>query len=236
MKKIRITSFNTQHCLNYITRKIDFDLFVSTIKELGSDIVGLNEMRDKGEADDYQEQAKILADKLGFYYYFAKAIDFDGVNPYGNAIISRYPIKSAKTVLIPDPLVKNEGGYYETRCLLIANVDVDGTIIKVLVTHFGLNKSEQVNAVNTIMENIDGAKVLMGDFNVLPENEVLTPIRKAMTDTAKSNSDPMLSFPSDNPNRKIDYVFVANDVKVISASVPPIVASDHRPYVADIEI
>lgn len=58
------------------------------------------------------------------YYYFAEAIRFDGVNPYGNAMISRYPIKSAETILIPDPEYKKYHGYYETRCLLKATIEV----------------------------------------------------------------------------------------------------------------
>ena len=91
-------SYNTQHCLNYITRKIDFEIMADTIKKCGADIIGLQEMRDESEHEEYQAQAKILAEKLAFYYYFAEAIRFDGVNPYGNAIISRYPIKNAETV------------------------------------------------------------------------------------------------------------------------------------------
>ena len=81
-------------------------------------------MRNESEHPEYQNQAKILADKLGFYYYFAEAIKFSGVNPYGNAIISRYPIKNAETILIPDPDPKTGDRYYETRCLLKAQIDV----------------------------------------------------------------------------------------------------------------
>ena len=53
----------------------------------------------------------------------AKAIDFGGKNPYGNAIISRYPIDEVRTVIIPDPEVKGYDGYYETRCVLVAKIN-----------------------------------------------------------------------------------------------------------------
>ncbi len=234
--KIKIMSYNTQHCLNYVTREIDFDIMADTIKKCGADIVGLQEMRDESEHKEYEAQAKILAEKLGFYYYFAEAIRFNGVNPYGNAIISRYPIKKAETVIIPDPEVKKYDGYYETRCLLNAEIDVaDG--INVLVTHFGLNPDEQENAVNTVVSNLsENNCVLMGDFNVTPDNEVLKPIREKMYDTAESFSEPKLSFPSDKPDRKIDYIFTSPNLKVIEADIPQIVSSDHCPHTALIEI
>ncbi len=229
-------SYNTQHCLNYITRKIDFEIMADTIKKCGADIIGLQEMRDESEHEEYQAQAKILAEKLGFHYYFAEAIRFDGVNPYGNAIISRYPIINAETVIIPDPEVKKYDGYYETRCLLKAEVDVaDG--INVLVSHFGLNPDEQENAVNTVVSNLSEKNcILMGDFNVKPDNAVLNPIREKMFDTAEMFTEPKFSFPSDNPQRKIDYIFTSPDVKVIEADIPQIVSSDHCPHTVVIEI
>jgi endonuclease/exonuclease/phosphatase family metal-dependent hydrolase len=57
-----------------------------------------------------------------------------------------------------------------------------------------------------------------------------------MKDTADLFSHPLLSFPSDAPDRKIDYIFVSKDVEVLTADIPAIVASDHRPHTAEITI
>lgn len=78
--------------------------------------------------------------------------------------------------------------------------------------------------------------MLMGDFNLTPEDETIAPIRKVMKDTAENFNEAKLSFPSDKPDRKIDYIFVSPDIKVTSADIPPIVASDHRPHLATIEL
>lgn len=232
---ITVMSFNTQHCMHFRTRKIDFDAFAEEIRRYNADIIGLNEIRDKGEDSEYQAQAKILAEKLGYYYYFAKAVDFDGVNPYGNAILSRFPIISAETILVPDPETPAYDGYYETRCLLKAKIDVWGGI-DVCVIHFGLNPDEQVNAVNTVLAHIGEEKcILMGDFNVTPENSLLTPIRERMYDTAELFNRELWSFPSDNPTIKIDYIFTSRDMKVRAADIPADIVSDHRPYVAVVE-
>ncbi len=229
---IRIMSFNVQHCLNYKTRKIDFNIMADAIKDLGAEIIGLQEIRGKGKQKEYTDQAKKLAKLTGYNYYFAKAVDFNGVDPYGNAILSKYPIISAQTVAISTP--DDNTRYFEPRCVLKAVIDV-GFPLTVLVTHFGLTKEEQENAADTVMKEITAEKcVLMGDFNVTPENELLSEIRKAMLDTANFFNEPKLSFSSENPKRKIDYIFLSRDLKVVFADIPEIVASDHRPHICDI--
>ena len=234
---INIMSYNTQHCLNFITRKIDFDIIADTIKKCEADIVGLQEIRDEGQDAEYQSQVKIIAEKLGYqYYYFAEAIRVGGVNPYGNAIISRYPIISVETIRIPDPKTKKYDGHYESRCILKARIDA-GNGLDVFVSHFGLNPDEQENAVETVVLNIPKERcVLMGDFNMEPDNPTLNPIAQKLCDTAQKFSLPKLSHPSDEPSIKIDYIFVSEDIKVQCADIPEIISSDHRPHIATIEI
>jgi len=230
---MKIMSFNTQHCQNYIERIIDFDIVANAIKQCDADIVGLNEMRNEGPDPDYKDQVKILSELTGMkYYYFAEAVKFNG-NPYGNGFLSKIPVESFETVIIPDPDPKKYDGYYETRCLLKAKLENGLTI---LVAHFGLNPDEQENAVKTVTEHITDEKcILMGDFNARPQNDVLAPIKERMTDTADYFKDNLLSFPSDKPDRKIDYIFVSKDLKVVAADIPAIVASDHRPHTAEID-
>ena len=234
--QLKIMSYNVLHCENYITKKIDFDAFANVIKTSGADIIGLNEIRGKGIIPGYTTQAKALAERLGYHFYFARAIFVRGTSPYGNALLSRYPIKSAETVMIPDPETRNGTHNYETRCVLKAQIDVEGGL-NVLVTHFGLNSEEQVNAVKTVCDILPSERcVLMGDFNATPENPVLDCIRERMYDTAALFDCDKLSFPSDKPEMKIDYMFTSKDIDVLWADIPEIVLSDHRPYIAEITL
>ena len=231
---MKIMSFNTQHCKNYITQKIDFEIMADAIKSTDADIVGLNEMRGEGQDPEYTSQTEKLAKLTGLReFYFAPAINFKA-GPYGNGFISKYPIIRAENIPVPDPINKNYNGYYETRCLLKVKLSNGLTI---LVIHFGLNPDEQENAVKTVLQNLESEKcVLMGDFNVTPDNDLLKPIRERMKDTAEFFDEEKFSYPSDNPNRKIDYIFVSNDIEIVTADIPPIVASDHRPHIAEINI
>ena len=229
---MKIMTFNTQHCQSYIEKTVDYGIMARTISDLGADIVGLNEMFNGGK---YDEQTKVLAEKAGMeYYYFAKAID-DSDGPYGNGILSRYKITSVEAIKIPDPLPREcQNGYYETRCILKARLENGLTV---LITHFGLNPDEQRSAVKTVLENLTEEKcILMGDFNVTPENEVLKPIREKMKDAGALFENKLLSFPSDKPRIKIDYIFTSLDIEIISADIPKIIASDHLPHIAEIKL
>ena len=57
-----------------------------------------------------------------------------------------------------------------------------------------------------------------------------------MFDTAELFTENLLSCPSDIPTMKIDYIFTSHDLKVLSADIPADVVSDHRPYIAELEI
>ncbi len=235
---MKVMTFNTQHCLNYLEQVIDYDIMAEAITDCGADIVGLNEMYSEGVHPDFVNQTNILSEKTGLEnYYFSKAIDvYEENNPYGNAILSRYKIVEAKNIPVPDPVVKlnpDKPGY-ETRCLLKVKLENGLTV---LVTHFGLHHDEQENAVKTVLENLEDEKcVLMGDFNVTPDSKLLEPIRERMKDTADLFENKLYSHPSDEPLIKIDYVFVSKDIEVVAADIPAIVASDHRPHTAEIKL
>ncbi|MBO7548711.1 MAG: endonuclease/exonuclease/phosphatase family protein [Clostridia bacterium] len=236
--RIKIMSFNIQHCRNYnfpLEDRIDFDVTANAIRRFDPDIVGLQEVRGKGENPKYTDQAPELAARTEMLYAFAPAFTVPHGGPYGNALLSKYPILDVKTILIPVP---DTGYYCEPRCILRAVLDI-GRPVTVFVTHFGLKPPEAENASASVVEALAGTstpKILMGDFNLTPESPILDPIRISMADTTDVFDSPKLSFPSDAPTQKIDYIFVSEDFNIISADIPEIVASDHRPYLAELEL
>ncbi|MBO4983425.1 MAG: endonuclease/exonuclease/phosphatase family protein [Clostridia bacterium] len=236
---MKIMSFNTQHCLNFLEQKIDYECMANAILKCRADIVGLNEMYgiSKNASENSQElgeQVKILSRLTGLkHHYFARAITDLPWGDYGNGFISKYKIVSSETIMIPDPIEKSSDGHYETRCILKVVLENGLTV---LVTHFGLCPDEQENAVKTVLENVKSEKcILMGDFNVAPDNPLLKPIYERMKDTAILFNEEKLSWPSDKPKMKIDYIFVSPDIEIVNADIPELVASDHRPHLTEIK-
>lgn len=236
--RIKLMSFNTQHCMNFITRKIDYDVMADAIKKCDADIIALNEMRGEGPANEFEAQTEMLAEKAGYEYYsFAPAILVGGKNPYGNGMLSKYPIKSVGVVSIPEPEIHKYNDLYEDRCLLKAVVDINGEELSVYVTHFGLNPDEAENSVKEILsEPIPEKLVLMGDFNHTPDSDIIKPLKEHLSDAADLFDEEKLTYPSDVPIKKIDYIFTSKNIKILSADIPVIIASDHRPHTAVIEI
>lgn len=234
--KIKVASYNILHCEDYRKKEIDFQAFADVIKSFDADVIGLNEVHGKGELPEYEEQAKILGELTGYNYFFAKAADIDGPNPFGNAVLTRLPVKEFSVIPIPDPEIQQDDGWYETRCILkmVTATDPEVTF---LITHFGLHDDEQENAIKTFCENyVDKKCVLMGDLNVRPDNPILDEIKKRMNDTSAPFKKPFLTFIAHEPNRKIDYIFASRDITPLSFDVPEIILSDHRPVVAELEV
>ena len=121
----------------------------------------------------------------------------------------------------------------------IGKTGITGKKLTVLVTHMGLASSEAANAVETVLSLVhpDEATVLMGDFNQTPDSPILKPLREIFTDAGEllaPGSD--LTFPSDRPECKIDYIMAAGSVRFQQASIPESVVSDHRAHMAVVEL
>ena len=234
---MKVMTFNIQHAKNYITGKIDIEKMAETIRESGADIVALQEVYGKGEKPLFNGQAEEIAKLLGYNSYFAEAIYLKGSGPYGNAIISKYPIIEEKTVKVPSA-ERKPGRYFEDRCLAVCHIDTPMGKLSVFAIHFGLQPEEAVLCAETVCNeyNKDIPTVLMGDFNLEPHDKLLDPVRNILVDTdTYYKGESNLTFPSDKPEIKIDYIFVSSDIKVNDVTIPETVAADHRVIIADIE-
>lgn len=233
---MKAMTFNIQHGKNFIEGNIDLKKVADAIKEAGADVVCLNEVYGKGPHPNFTAQTKQLAEFLGFEWHFAPAIKITGAGPYGNGFLSRYPIIKADTVPVPT-VPRNHPGYFEDRCAFRAVVDVEGRYLTVIGCHFGLQIEEQVECVKTVCALIDASDypvILMGDFNVTPDDPVLLPIRQRLRDTAEMPEGALATFPSDKPDIKIDYVFISKDLPLEHVTIPTKIVSDHLPIVVQI--
>ncbi|MBO7217160.1 MAG: hypothetical protein J6V50_00500, partial [Clostridia bacterium] len=149
---MRIATYNIQHGMSHRQRvidgnaPIDLPLMISVIKELSPDICGLNEVYGKGCFPEFNDQPKVIGDALGYEHRFGFAIDFgdepDGTKkPYGNGIVSKYPIKECE--IIPIPKGDDDAPEYkEPRCILKTVINCDGRDLCVMVVHIGLSRQE----------------------------------------------------------------------------------------------
>ncbi len=225
---MKIVTFNILHCMNYRTKRIDFEGFANEIKGFDADIIGLNEVRGSGPVKDYTDQLKKLSELTALNYYFGKAILVGGTSPYGNGILAKASVNNAVTLPIPDPAVRTGTEGYETRCIIKAEIN-DYTVI---VTHMGLNRDERENAVREILKaSPDRRCIIMGDFNCTPDSPELQPLTEKYCCADKNT----LTFPSDKPRIKIDYILTSPDIRIKSFGTSAASVSDHLAHFIEIE-
>ena len=248
--KISVGTYNILSGVDYMHRvetkewRLVPERFADAIKEMGLDICSLNEVRDiPGDSEHkWNQSGKAIAEQLGYTYVFGKAIEVPG-GGYGNALITRYPVSNVRTVpmrIAPENRDPNGvARWYEDRVLLIADVDVEGKTVTVIVTHFGLNDDEHALAVKLVREEvarINNPIIFMGDLNITDESKHYAALCEFLTDSVSVAEGCVNTFPADAPNRRIDFLFTKGDIKVIDAHVPDVVVSDHRPFVATVEL
>lgn len=216
-----------------LVRNLDIGHAASVIRDVRPDFVVLNEVRSHTQDVGDVNQAWELGRLTGYYPVFGRSIDVNG-GEYGNAFLTRLPLIESEVVHIPDPVRESDKGWYEHRSVLRAVLEVNGQRITVLGSHFGLAPEEARSAVDTVLGLIERSEtplILMGDFNLRPDDMILRPLMDVLTDTAEGRESPK-TFPSDRPREKIDYIFVSKDVKVLSLKSQNTQMSDHRPLIA----
>ena len=242
--KIKLLTYNIQHGLDYDLikneniRHINLDQIARIIEESGADIIGLNEVYNSSiKNPDRVEQTKKLAKYTNIpYHIFAKALAVGEVDDFGNGFLSKYEYLNYEVYSVPSPTIKREKTYYEDRCILKVNYLIDNKPFTCFVTHFGLANSEQELMFNKLMELTSQEKnpfILMGDFNQLDDSPYIITFKEKFK-IAMEEEIP--TFTSLNPYKRIDYIFVSKDIKVLDAKVLNVVASDHLPVYAEIEI
>lgn len=165
---------------------------------------------------------------------FAKAIPYRG-GWYGVGILSKHPIKSTDSFLLPFP-----EGSKEQRVLQVATVELSPSQdILVANTHLDYPTSEvrqaQVKFINGKLSEYDLPKLLFGDLNAEPSSPEIKSGMKKWRDV--SGDGP--TVPTTKPKRKIDYIFgYPQDrwVEKYSESLQEVFLSDHLPVVAEIEL
>ncbi len=238
--KLKVMTYNICGGNNFDTKKgvMNFDRTVETIGGFAPDICGLNEVDKYRARSGYICESEVAGKALSMFDVFAPATQF-GNALYGNALLSKFPVRSYEVIPVPDPEDKSENTYYETRGILKATLDCKTADIEVLVTHFGLAKTERAESVKLLVELIGGRKhplILMGDFNLQPSDPMLKPISALLHDTAEGydidHTWPSIEGINNDPFQKIDYMFVSEEFTVDNVEIPETTASDHLPYIS----
>lgn len=237
---MKIMTFNIQHGLDYLLRlkgirKVNFEKIALLINKYKPDIISFNEIYNTGNDLEFGNQIKKLSQLCNYSYYsFSKAIDTKN-GEYGNALLSNIPFISKEDYKIEDPLLKNEDVYYESR-IITKYLFKDFTLYN---THFGLAKEEQMNAYSVLkklLNNKSEKTIFLGDLNIIPSNFIIKELKESFHEVTIYFNNELATYPSNNPELKIDYIFVSKDINILNSETINCIISDHLPIVCEISI
>jgi endonuclease/exonuclease/phosphatase family metal-dependent hydrolase len=229
--ELRIVSYNIHGCVG-LDKKHAPSRIAAVIRDMKPDIVGLQEVDTHSIEESSLDQLEYLAKKTRMAAVAGPTLA-RRVGHYGNAILTRYPIRAVRRIDISVP-------GREPRGAIDVDLEVNGGIFRVLVTHFGLKsfeRREQLRALLPLVhEEPSRPCVVLGDFNEWSrKGEVIQ-----VLDEALGPSTPVPSFPSWWPILSLDRIWVRPRSAVRSCrafvSLGSRIASDHMPVVATLDL
>ncbi len=199
-------------------------VILDTLRALSPDVLLLQEVLEK---EGLPNQARQLADSLGWACAFASVDPPGAAKRYGNAILTRHRIVAwQETKLAP---------LDDYRVAAHARLDVGGRRLDAYVTHLhhtdagSAIRARQVRDLLAFVDSTrgDGALVIGGDFNAPPDAPELAPLRARFADTwaaTRSGPDPAgvttLNPAKGHVPRRIDHLFcVPRELRPVAAAI-----------------
>lgn len=236
-EKLRIMTYNIE-----VGYEADMDTIGKYIKSIQPDVVALQEVdqwayRSNNRSKKGVNQVVELASYADMFPVFAKTRDLKESKEggyYGIGVLSKYPIKSYKRILLPQ-----NDTIYEPRVMMIVEIDVNGTPFTIINTHLTLHDNDRLLQGKFLakqVRRIKGPKVICGDFNCYPAEATVAQYLGKYRDALPENGK---TFPALKPYGKIDYIMYdpKNNIQIEKQFIDTECnLSDHCPCYVDIII
>ena len=238
----------------FLERVVDF------IRKENPDVVLLQEVYNgTGNLDSKYQSLYVLQAKLNYSYYAFEPslIDVRSIGNilWGNAILSRFPIRNQKSIFFDIPfgevsLKKNDAqsrSQFFPMNILGTNIKISNKDISAYSLHGiwgfdGEDNPRRLDMSKTIVDEIKNKKnvILAGDFNVTPHTKTIENIEKHLQNVFKNEFTSTF-----NMNHKelpgyatavVDMIFVSKTMKIKNHYMPDVDVSDHMPLVCELEI
>ncbi len=230
----RVMTYNIHHGEG-VDGRLDIERIAAVVRAEGADLVAVQEV-DKGvERTSRRDLPSELARLTGMVCVFRNNYAFQG-GEYGNAILSRFPVRRATNTLLR---MLRPG---EQRGALQVVVDARGRELLFVVTHIDYRQDDAERLQNVaqfreiLAEYGDVPALFAGDFNDTPGSRTWTAMAGMFDDVwGRVGEGDGFTIPSRAPTKRIDYLWVRKGaaLRPLKAWVPRTEGSDHLPLVAE---
>jgi endonuclease/exonuclease/phosphatase family metal-dependent hydrolase len=240
---MRLVSWNI-HGGQGIDGRRDLGRVAALLEDMRCDAAALQEVGDphrEGGASEVADHASWLGRRLGWFAAYGPNLVLAG-RPYGNAILSRFPISRAQNydLSVPDR---------EPRGCLRADLSLPGgNSLHLFNLHLGLSGGERRRQASMLLSAdllrdtaLTAPLVVCGDFNIwspLP-GPIRRLLRSALRDAAAEMRSRRATYPSVLPLLRLDRAYVDDGVEILGCGVVndprTRAASDHLPLWLEVE-
>ena len=240
---MRLVSWNIHGGLGRDGRR-DLGRIAALLEDMRCDVAALQEVGDTDRPrpeTELSDPASWLGRRLGWFVAYGPNLVLRG-QPYGNAVLSRFPISHAHNYDLSVPS-------REPRGCLRADLSLpDGKSLHLFDLHLGLSGGERRRQASMLLSAdllrdtaLTAPLVVCGDFNLwspLP-GPILRLLRTHLRDAAVEARSRRPTYPSSWPLLRLDRAYVDDGVQVLSCGVVndprTRMASDHLPLWVELE-
>ena len=225
---LRVAAYNIKHGRG-MDEQVDLRRISEVLRGLDADVITLQEVDKNTERTGGVDQVAVLAELLGYQGFHGAHRPYQG-GEYGNAVLTRLLVGRVITHQIPEAAGSK---------LAVHEVQIAGGprgVISIVSVHLAGAPEErfaQADSVTKLFAEAEHPVVLAGDFNSRRGDRVMGLLRDSWQILDKGGD--ANTFPSDAPDREIDFVLVrpAGTFELIKhVVIDEAVASDHRPILA----
>ena len=229
---MKVVTYNVHKCRG-MDGRTRVDRIIDVLAGIDADVVALQEVfqTDRGRFS----QVQTIASELGYEAAFGRTQEKYG-RPYGNAILSRWPILSHQSFDLPWTRREQRG------CL---RADIDGPFgaVHAFNVHMGTSYFERRHQIRSFLdqsilhEELSGPRVLVGDFNEWVNGLTTRSLAERFESLdMRRHARRRRSYPGLLPFLHLDHIYFDVPLEIEDAELvrnrKSLMASDHLPLVA----
>ena len=229
---MKLVTYNVHKCRG-MDGRTHVRRVAAVLREIDADIVALQEVF--ASEHGRQSQVEIIAEELGLESAVGRTRYLDG-RPYGNAILSRWPIISWSQMRLPWTRREQRG------CLRV-DLDTPRGVIHAFNIHMGTSYFERRHQIRSFLKHeylhngLSGPRVLVGDFNEWVSGLTTKTLRdKFESLNMQLHIQRRKSYPGILPFLHLDHIYFERPLHIEKAELvrtrQSLIASDHLPLVA----
>jgi endonuclease/exonuclease/phosphatase family metal-dependent hydrolase len=244
---MRIVTYNVHKCRG-LDRRVRPARIASVLRELDADIIALQEVLSVGGAAREMDQARFIAEELGYDYCIGENRRLAG-GAYGNVMLSRLPWRHVHNYDI------TWRGRERRGCLRVdieargdSNDGGAGRLLHLFNVHLGTAYIERRHQARQLVgerilgnAELTGARIVLGDFNEWTKGLATRLLTEHLQSAdVRTHLRSPRTYPGPLPLVHLDHIYFDPALELeqltLHKSLTALVASDHLPLVADFRV